>query len=187
VALPQEDLVRIILVITALLAVAASTLASAQTPRRDYSPSLNFEQREEIIINNAAGQIEIIGFDFGTIYTRQFETVVDAQWRNVGEQPVRAFELGILLFDPFNRVVYNRRMLVPGTDSGNWSPLGSGQTAGDGFILPLTEVYSGVIYVRAIRFDDGTIWRFNAEATASEIRTRLANPQGLDLSAPSDE
>lgn len=122
----------------------------------------NYPDRRAYIVNSAP-QVELSGFGFQNAYKdrrTRFETSM--KWKNIGTQPITAFEIVILKYDAFNRRLIGERWTVTGTNSANWSPLQPGASSGDGTIGYGEElVFTGVAYVRAVRLVDGSVWEVN--------------------------
>lgn len=154
-----------------------STIANAQT-------SENFPDRRAVIINNAATTIELSGFSFSNEFNRStFRRTTNLAWTNSGQKPVTAFEVVILYYDPFNRPMLDGgRWMVTGHDSANWKPLLPGETAQDGLIgLDASQAMTAIVYVRAVRYSDGTVWSSNQAEV--EQRVKAALPQLKDVGA----
>jgi hypothetical protein len=52
-------------------------------------------------------------------------------WKNIGKQPVVAFEISILKYDPFDEPLIGSRWVVNGKDSADWQPLAPGKSGQD--------------------------------------------------------
>jgi hypothetical protein len=142
----------------------------------------NFPDRRAVIINNAPEGIELSAFSFGNEYSRSsFRDVTRLKWKNVGQKPITAFEVIIRYYDPFNRPMNDGgRWMITGHDSANWTPLGSGETSGDGLIgFRSSEALTAMVYVRAIRFADGTVWTSNLSEVEQRLKREL--PQLKDV------
>lgn len=158
-----------------LAAIAALMMAiSLQTPAVAQS---NFAGRKPVIINNASEYLTLSGFTFENTYRdRSNRFVRNLRWTNSGAKPIIAFEVVMLFYDPFNRQISGSggRWLVPGHNSANWSALTPGESDSDGLIsLRDEDAFFGVAYVRAIRFDDGTVWTSNQTEVERSIRAEL--------------
>lgn len=161
-----------------LAALAALITAIAfQTPAFAQSGGTNFAGRKPVIINNAAEYLTLSDFSFENTYRdRSTRFVRELKWSNTGSTPIIAFEVVMLFYDPFNRPISGSggRWLVPGHNSADWSPLAPGQSDSDGLIgIREENAYFGVAYVRAIRFDDGTVWTSNQSEVERAIRAEL--------------
>ena len=151
-----------------LLALTAQAHAQAE--------KMNFRARQAVIINNAAQQIELSGFKFANEFRQsQFRLVTDLSWKNVSNKPITAFEVVILRYDPFNRpILGGGTWMITGSNSGNWAPLMPGQSSADGLIgYGAERVMTSIVYVRAIRFEDGGVWTADISAVEKEIRQKL--------------
>ncbi|MBU4137994.1 MAG: hypothetical protein KJ690_16445 [Alphaproteobacteria bacterium] len=161
-----------------LAAIAALVMAMAiHTPAMAQLTGSNFAGRKPVIINNAADYLTLSDFTFENTYRdRSTRFIRDLKWANTGSKPIIAFEVVMLFYDPFNRPIAGAggRWLVPGHNSANWSALAPGQTDGDGLIgLRDQNAFFGIAYVRAIRFDDGTVWTSNQAEVERSIRAEL--------------
>lgn len=161
-----------------LAAIAALIMAvSLQTPAMAQMTGSNFAGRKPVIINNASEHLTLSDFKFENTYRdRSTRFVRELKWANSGSRPIIAFEVVMLFYDPFNRPIAGSggRWLVPGHNSANWSALAPGQTDGDGLIgLGDEDAFLGIAYVRAIRFDDGTVWTSNQAEVERSIRAEL--------------
>lgn len=141
------------------------------------SSSSNFAGRQAFIINNAPEHLILSGFAFRNEYSdRSMRFMRDLKWTNSGQRAITAFEVVMLFYDPFNRAITGSggRWLVTGTNSANWSLLQPQQTNGDGLIGLSTEnAFSGIVYVRAIRFEDGTVWYCNDTDVEKQIKALI--------------
>ncbi len=139
----------------------------------------NFVGREAKIINNASEHVTLSNFDFENAYRdRSFRFITQLNWTNSGHTTITAFEVVMLFYDPFNRQIAgpSGRWLIPGHDSANWAALEPGQTDGDGTIGYGSEnAYTGIVYVRAIRFEDGTVWYSNQPDIEKKIAAAVPN------------
>jgi hypothetical protein len=137
---------------------------------------LNFKNRQAVVINNAPGQIELSGFKFENEFAQSsFRLMTNLTWKNTSNKPITAFELVILRYDPFNRPIPGGgRWLVTGKNSGDWTPLMPGQSSSDGLRGFNTEaVMTSIVYVRAIRFEDGGVWTADIPAVENAMRKTL--------------
>ena len=92
-------------------------------------------------------------------------------WKNIGSQPLVAFEVVILKYDAFNRRMAATSWTVTGHNSANWRPLTAGTTDGDSTLSDgYEEVFTAVAYVRAARHVDGTVWRVNESDVLRGLR-----------------
>lgn len=169
----------------AVILAAAGAHAFAQADK------LNFGNRQAVIINNAIGLIELSDFRFENRpaeYRPQFHT--DLRWKNTSSKAITAFELVILRFDPFNRPLYGGggTWLVTGANSADWSPLLPGKSSADSLVGYRAEpILTSIVYVRAIRFEDGFIWTADIPRVEQAIRQRLPALKDLgDVNPPSE-
>lgn len=93
------------------------------------------------------------------------------QWKNVSAHPVLAFELVTLKYDPFDEPMTGSRTLVAGKNSADFTPLQPGETSSDGTSgYGHTHVLTAIVYVRAVRFTDGTLWRADPSVVVAEVK-----------------
>lgn len=156
--------------VAAFLAFAPAGAALAQINE-------NFPNRQAIIINNGAPNVSLSGFDFANTYSDSRTRLnTDLKWTNTGSKAITAFEVVVLYFDPFNQPMplIGGRWLIPGHNSANWTALQPGQADGDGLIAYEDEnAYTAVVYVRAIRFEDGSVWYSNQAEVAAQVKTAV--------------
>jgi hypothetical protein len=155
--------------ITMLFCLILALPAAAQTDKS------NFAGRKAVIINNAPF-IELSGFSFENQYRdRRTRLITNLSWKNTGSNPITAFEVMILRYDPFNRPIRSGgSWMITGTDSANWAPLAPGANASDGLIAFNDEpVFTSIVFVRRARLEDGTVWSFNAQEVEKRIKQSL--------------
>jgi hypothetical protein len=130
----------------------------------------NYPNRKPIIVNTCPF-VELSGFSFankGGDRTR-FETSMS--WKNIGTQPLIAFEIITLKYDAFDRRLIGERWTVKGKDSVDWRPLQPGALGSDGTIsLGSQEVFTAIAYVRSARLADNTVWAVNDLQLVTELR-----------------
>jgi len=131
----------------------------------------NFPDRKAYIVN-ACPYVELSEFSFENRYSdRASRFFQNLSWKNVGEQPIVAFEIVILKYDPFNRRQIGTKWTVTGVDSANWSPLAPGESGKDGTLsYGDEEVFTSIAYVRHARLADGTIWSADDTDLAAKLR-----------------
>lgn len=131
----------------------------------------NFPDKKAIIINNSP-HVELSGFDFRNTYAdRRTRFEQNMRWKNVGSQPLAAFEIVILKYDAFDQRLIGSRWIVTGRDSANWTHLPPGESAGDGTRgFGSEEVMTAIAYVRAARLADGTVWRANEAELLQKLK-----------------
>jgi hypothetical protein len=139
---------------------------------------MNFPDRKAIIIDTAPDAVSLSGFTFGNVYTRsEFRLEKELKWKNVGNKAITAFEVVTIYYDPFNRQVAGSsgRWQIPGHNSANYTPLQPGESDGDGTtsLFGTEYAYTGVVYVRAVRFADGTVWYAKEADVAQKIKAAL--------------
>ena len=136
----------------------------------------NYPSRKAIIINNAFPIITLKNFEFSNEYRdRSTKLITTLYWTNSGEKDIVAFEVVVLYFDPFNRqMIQSGRWLNPGHDSANWTPLKPGESDGDATIgYAASDAFTALVYVRAVRLSDGTVWTSNQLQVEQRIKTLL--------------
>ena len=129
--------------IVVLLVSFFATATSAQTT--------NFAGRQAIVLNTSPA-VELSNFFFQNNYAdRRTRFEQNLTWRNVGTQPIIAFEIVILKYDAFDQRVIGSRWTVTGHNSADWSPLGPGESNRDGTIgYGTEEVFTAIAYVRTL-------------------------------------
>jgi hypothetical protein len=132
----------------------------------------NYPDRRALILNTCPS-IELSDFSYVNQYdlnARSTRFHQNLTWKNIGTQPVIAFEVVILKYDAFNQRLIGTRWTVTGKNSADWRPLAPGSTDQDGTIgYGDEEVYTAIAYVRTARFADGTVWH----ADEADILARL--------------
>lgn len=150
--------------------IALSSLFSV-FPVHAYDQSYNFKDRKAVVLNTCP-HLELSGLSFGNNYAdrgRRFEQHLS--WKNVGEQPIVAFEIVVLKYDAFDQREVGSRWVVTGKNSADWSPLEPGESDSDGTIgYGSEEVFTAIAYVRSARLADGTIWRVNDAKLNNDLR-----------------
>lgn len=133
--------------------------------------SSNFPDKSALILNTSP-DIELSGFYFENASNdRRDRFEQHISWKNVGQQPIIAFEIVILKYDAFDQREVGSRWTVTGTNSANWSPLKPGESSRDGILgYGTEEVFTAIAYVRAVRLADGTVWRVNDAELQQKLR-----------------
>lgn len=136
-----------------------------------FAQSDNFPDKKAIVINNSP-HVELSGFDFRNNYVdRRTRFEQNMRWKNIGTQPLAAFEIVILKYDAFDQRLMGSRWTVTGRDSANWAHLAPGESAGDGTRgFGSEEVMTAIAYVRAARLADGTVWRANEAELMQKLK-----------------
>ncbi|MBI3015138.1 MAG: hypothetical protein HYY65_08795 [Candidatus Tectomicrobia bacterium] len=107
------------------------------------------------------------------------------QWANTGTQPIVAFEVVTLLYDPFDEPLPGFRRTVGGHNRGDFSPLVPGESSQDVVTGPgHSHIYTAISYVRTVRLSDGRIWRVNESVLARELLRRVPNLEKLGPLVP---
>ena len=149
-----------------LLVLGLSAFGSAASAQQS-----NFADRRALIVNNCP-HVLLSNSSFENRYadraTRFYQNLA---WDNVGTQPLIAFEVVVLKYDPFNRRLIGSKWTITGTNSADWSPLEPGESSADGTIsYGDEEVFTAVVYVRAARLADGTVWNANDAQLLAKLR-----------------
>jgi len=136
-----------------------------------YAAESNFPDRKAYIANTCPF-VELSGFSFENRYAdRGMRFYQNISWRNIGKQSLIAFEIVVLKYDPFDRRLLGTRWTVTGKNSGDWRPLGPGESSKDGSIgYGDEEVFTAIAYVRSARLADGTVWNVNDSELVSQLR-----------------
>ena len=152
--------------IVALVAFAAPAPVSGQG-------KWNFPDRKAIVLD-ISPHVKITSFAFENTLEGRIASSRNSftyQWKNVGTLPVLAFELVTLKYDPFDEPMTGSRILVAGKNSADFTPLQPGETSGDGAGgYGHSHVLTAIVYVRAVRFTDGTLWRADPSVVAAEVK-----------------
>lgn len=148
--------VRILLLIMAIILPPHITLAQGRACSGD-----NFRNRKAATVN-LAPMLSLTAHSFcnsnGEAFKGQY--LDSLAWKNVGARPVAAFEVTFFRFDPFNRPLKHRSLILPGRMAGGWDSLSPNAIASDSFSDTGTElVMTSIAAVRAVRMSDGTIWQ----------------------------
>jgi hypothetical protein len=127
------------------------------------------------IIANVCPHLKVTSFKFENVYERSMDRFSsDYSWENVGTKEVEAFELVILRYDPFNDQLIGARSIFPGHNSATYKPLKPGEKDSDGSSsISSDKVYTAIIYIRSIRFTDGTIWRANPADVLASMKAQV--------------
>lgn len=131
----------------------------------------NFPDRKALIVNSCP-YVELSDFGYRNFYgDRSSHFAQDLKWKNIGTQPLVAFEVVILKYDPFDRRLIGSRWIISGKNSADWTPLPPGESSGDGTrSYGDEEVFTAIVYVRSARLQDGTIWMVNDTTLAAELK-----------------
>lgn len=135
----------------------------------------NYSNRESYVIN-ASPHISITSFLYGNVEQNRGASRMQmhADWKNIGTQPVIAFEIVVLKYDAFNNRMMGSRWVVNGHNSADWRPLNPEESSTDGIIsFREEEIYTAIVYVRQARLKDGTIWKIS-ESELSKEMTKVA-------------
>ena len=133
---------------------------------------MNFPERRAHIINNSP-LLELSGFSYeNTLGRSDYRMLMSLAWRNIGDQPITAFEVVLAYFDPFNRrMPIGGVWMIPGKNSANWTPLNPGERSNDGLNGVRAErVMTAFVYVREVLQANRSVWTFQPSAVEREIR-----------------
>jgi len=154
---------RALIVVLGFVGALAPNVAVAQDS--------NYPDRKPIILNTCP-VVELSGFSFQNRYAdgrTRFETHMS--WKNIGTQPLTAFEIVILKYDAFDRRLIGERWTVTGVNSADWRPLAPGAQSTDGTIsFGEEEVFTAIAYVRAARLADNTVWAVNDSQLIADLK-----------------
>lgn len=146
----------------------------------------NYPDRVAHVLN-LSPDIELSNFQFENAYvsrSSQFRQIL--HWTNRGAQPIVAFEVVVLKFDPFDRPLIGSRWIVSGHNSANWRPLPPGASDDDGTLEPGSEeVFTAIAYVRRVRRADGTVWTIEDTELREQLRMLAPNLRDVGDLAPS--
>lgn len=136
----------------------------------------NFPDRVALVVNTSPA-IDLGDFFFQNTSTdRRDRFEQHLSWKNIGQQPIVAFEIVVLKYDAFDQREVGSRWTVTGTNSANWAPLKPGETSQDGVLSYGPEdVFTAIAYVRSVRFADGTVWRVSDADLLQQLRKVAPN------------
>lgn len=133
----------------------------------------NFPDRKAIILD-ISPHVKITSFSFENTLEGRVSTSRNAfnyKWHNTGAVPVLAFEIVTLKYDPFDEPIRGSRTLIAGKHSADFTPLQPGESSGDGTLgYGHVHVLTAIVYVRAVRFTDGTLWRADPSVVVAEVK-----------------
>jgi hypothetical protein len=153
------------------LSYAAITLLAAVPVSSVTAQGYNFPDRRALILNTCPF-VSLSQFAFHNQYHEggtRFEQ--DLTWKNVGKQPIVAFEVVVLKYDAFDRRLVGTRWTITGRNSGDWTPLAPGASDKDGTIgYGTEETYTAIAYVRSARLSDGSVWNVADADLVTQLR-----------------
>jgi hypothetical protein len=163
--------------VTLALVFCFSSMAFAQG-------RFNFPDRKEVVLDICPHvKITNLAFYNTTDNRNSPEHRFRYDWKNVGSLAVLAFELVTLKYDPFDEPMLGTRILVAGKNSADFRPLQPGEESNDATSdYGHVHVLTAIVYVRAVRFTDGTMWRADPTVVAAELKKvapRITNPGPL--------
>jgi len=131
----------------------------------------NFPDRHAFIVD-VCPSIRLSDFSFKNTYGDREMFIQNLSWKNISDKAITAFEVVVLKYDPFNRRMVGTVWNIDGKNSADWSPLAPGEASQDGTIGNGTEdAFTEIVYVRNLRFSDGTLWAVNDTQLAAKVRT----------------
>lgn len=154
------------LTVAATAFVVFATSAAAQTD--------NFPDRKPYQLD-VCPYVQISDFWFGNLLDSsglvRWRFREKATWKNIGTQPITAFEIVVLKYDAFNQREIGDQWIVTGHDSAHWEPLKPGETASDAIIgLRDEKTFTAIAYVRHVRLADGTVWAADPQKVRDAIK-----------------
>ena len=163
----RRRLLRHISEIVVLVHVQLALASTALVAQR----SINFHDRRAVVINSCP-YIQLSDFMFENAWATPANRFhEELTWKNVGSQPVIAFEIVILKYDAFDRRLVGTHWTVTGRNSADWSPLEPGQTDSDGLYgANVEKVFTEIAYVRNARLADGTVWTVSDQDLLTRLR-----------------
>jgi hypothetical protein len=81
--------------------------------------------------------VKVSHFSWGQEFNQTFKRLYAAQWANVGKKSVVAFELRVLRVTPFGESLPDFVQVVPGHNSGDYTPLQQNEHSTDIGLHPL--------------------------------------------------
>jgi hypothetical protein len=162
------------------LALATLLAASHLVPSILAAQNDNYPDRRALVVN-VCPAVELSAFSYANQYdgggrgTRFHQNLT---WKNIGTQPVVAFEIVILKYDAFNQRLIGSRWTVTGKNSGDWRPFAPGTSDQDGTLgYGEEEVYTAVAYVRTARLSDGSVWHANQTEVLQRLDSKYGYPR----------
>lgn len=157
----------------ALFSSSAVALVALLVPALCFSEGFGFPDRKAIVLDSSP-HVKINSFSFGNGIRRgtlDWENSFVYEWTNVSVQPVIAFELVTLKYDPFDKPMRGSLFLVPGRKASDFRSLEPGETNGDRITsYGLTHTLTAIAYIRTVRLKDGTVWRADPSVVAAEVK-----------------
>jgi hypothetical protein len=165
-----------------LAAIFGGPLNNSAAPRSGHSQTrFNYSGRKQFTAGTCPS-LDVSITEFGRSGGQADEMEESLAWTNIGTKDIESFELGFLPFDPFNRAMFGSRATFPGHNSANYTPLKVGESDKDGTTSRFEgDVYTEYVFVRAIRFTDGTVWTASMNDLASSIKKQTP---GISFDAP---
>lgn len=174
------------------LALGVLGTAHAQQAEDVYTSRHNYPDRQAITINNLSDVVSISNFSFGN----RFNTTVDRPipWvlfdlTNRTDQPIVYLQVVLLRWNPVNEPIEAERTLISfrGPDlvekTEPWSTLARGVTLEARVPSPAdaaaTDTFTGILFVRSVRLQDGTVFRADTDALRAQIAERYPMLEGL--------
>lgn len=155
------------------LGIALAFLGLVLPARALAQGGWNFPDRRPIVLN-ICPHVKITIFAFENTLEGRISSPKNSfryQWKNVSNLPVLAFELVTLKYDPFDEPMLGSRTLIAGKNSADFTPLQPGEESGDDTSgYGHLHVLTAIVYVRAVRFTDGTMWRADPSVVAAEVK-----------------
>ena len=163
---------RVLVIVLGFVSVLTPRVAVAQGPAafEKASRNPNYPGHKPIIVN-VCPFVELGDFSFGNNPVNHDRFQTNMSWKNIGTQPLTAFEIVILKYDAFDRRLTGERWTVTGVNSADWRPLQPEAQSTDGTIgLGTEEVFTAIAYVRTARLADNTVWAVNDSQLIAELR-----------------
>lgn len=153
------------------LVTSASFVISMTFTSLVFAIDSNYPDRKAVILNTCP-LVQLSDFSFGNKYAdRRNRFEQNLAWKNIGTQPLAAFEVVVLKYDAFDQRLIGSRWVITGHNSVDWEPLPPGQASADGTIgYGTEEVFTAIAYVRSARLADGTVWRIGEAQLLNDLK-----------------
>ncbi len=131
----------------------------------------NFPDKRALVAD-VCPSIHLSDFSFENKYRDGERFYQNLSWNHISDKTITAFEVVVLKYDAFNRRLVGVRWTIDGKNSADWSQLAPGEESKDGTIESGSDdAFTEIVYVRNVRFSDGTLWAVNDVQLTAKLRT----------------
>lgn len=156
---------------------ARKLLQAPQLPKPNY----DFPDRRALMMDTCP-HVKLTDFHWKNFSERH---LFNYSWTNVGKQPIVAFEIVTLKYDPFNQPQLGSRTVITGRNSVDFRPLPPGESSTDGYYgYGHTDTFTAVAYVKTVRLADGTVWQANEAQVRASLKNLLPHVTDYGSIAP---